>query len=167
MIRRLVPTQLLLSSALASFAQTMPPGVRKMASMGGIAEYDYPNGLKVLLFPDAAQPKITVNVTYLVSSRHEGYGETGMAHGANWNGTMSDDRTNYYETFNVEVTSVLINSKGQTPTVTDLPVTIGNLAPKTTVRSTYVFPGSVGVPGTSVIGIYDGTYTGGSFSRAL
>jgi zinc protease len=89
--------------------------------MGGITEYDYPNGLKVLLYPDTSQPKFTVNVTHLVGSRHEGYGETGMAHllehmnfiettnglkikdeivarGANWNGTTSDDRTNYYET---------------------------------------------------------------------
>ena len=103
-------------------AQTLPPGVQKMTSMGGITEYDYPNGLKVLLYPDGAEPKITVNVTYLVGSRFEGYGETGMAHllehldfidttngrhikdelvahGANWNGTTSDDRTNYYETF--------------------------------------------------------------------
>jgi zinc protease len=103
-------------------AQTLPSGVQKMTSMGGITEYDYPNGLKVLLYPDASQPKITVNVTYLVGSRHEGYGETGMAHllehmdfiettngrkikeelvarGASWNGTTSDDRTNYYETF--------------------------------------------------------------------
>ena len=76
----------------------------------------------MLLYPDPANPKITVNVTYLVGSRHEGYGETGMAHllehmdfiettngrqikneivahGASWNGTTSDDRTNYYETF--------------------------------------------------------------------
>ena len=89
--------------------------------MGGITEYDYPNGLRVLLYPDPAEPKVTVNVTYLVGSRHEGYGETGMAHllehldfiettngrkvkeelvahGANWNGTTSEDRTNYYET---------------------------------------------------------------------
>src|SRR5262245_35355949 len=118
MIRKLVPIVLLLSFAGAAFRQTLPQGVRKMASMGGITEYDYPNGLKVLLFPDAAQPKITINVTYLVGSRHEGYGETGMAHllehmnfiettngrkvkdelvahGANWNGTTSDDRTNY------------------------------------------------------------------------
>ncbi len=106
----------------AVFAQTLPTGVVKKASMGGITEYDYPNGLRVLLYPDAADPKITVNVTYLVGSRHEGYGETGMAHllehmdfidttngrhikdelvshGASWNGTTSDDRTNYYETF--------------------------------------------------------------------
>ncbi|MFL6280152.1 MAG: M16 family metallopeptidase [Vicinamibacterales bacterium] len=106
----------------AVFAQTLPTGVVKKASMGGITEYDFPNGLRVLLYPDAADPKITVNVTYLVGSRHEGYGETGMAHllehmnfidttngrhikdelvsrGASWNGTTSDDRTNYYETF--------------------------------------------------------------------
>jgi zinc protease len=122
MARKLVPILMLLSFALGAFGQTLPQGVRKMASMGGITEYDYPNGLKVLLFPDAAQPKITINVTYLVGSRHEGYGETGMAHllehmnfiettngrkikdelvahGARWNGTTSDDRTNYYETF--------------------------------------------------------------------
>src|SRR5690349_7817782 len=106
----------------AVFAQTLPTGVVKNASMGGITEYAFANGLRVLLYPDAADPKITVNVTYLVGSRHEGYGETGMAHllehmnfiettngrdmkreiteHANpWNGTTSYDRTNYYETF--------------------------------------------------------------------
>src|SRR5262249_9206842 len=94
-------------------AQTMPAGVQKVTSLGGITEYQYPNGLRVLLYPDPAEPKITVNVTYLVGSRHEGYGETGMAHllehmdfiettngrkvkdelvahGASWNGTTSD-----------------------------------------------------------------------------
>ncbi len=112
---------LVLSLALTAFAQTLPPGVQKKASMGGITEYDFPNGLKVLLYPDPANPEITVNVTYLVGSRHEGYGETGMAHllehmdfiettngrqikneitahATNWNGTTSHDRTNYYET---------------------------------------------------------------------
>jgi zinc protease len=111
----------LVFSCSVVIAQTLPPGVKKVASMGGITEYDYPNGLRVLLYPDQAQPKFTVNVTYLVGSRHEGYGETGMAHllehmnfietkngrkikdeivarGANWNGTTSSDRTNYYET---------------------------------------------------------------------
>lgn len=89
--------------------------------MAGITEYEFPNGLRVLLYPNPASPKITVNVTYLVGSRHEGYGETGMAHllehmnfietttgrqikneivgrGAAWNGTTSYDRTNYFET---------------------------------------------------------------------
>jgi zinc protease len=110
-----------LGLAFCAVAQTLPTGVQKKASEGGITEYDFPNGLRVLLYPDAASPKLTVNVTYLVGSRHEGYGETGMAHllehmdfiettngrqikneivarGANWNGTTSDDRTNYYET---------------------------------------------------------------------
>jgi zinc protease len=117
-----MPAILLLVSGFTTvFGQTLPPGVKKIASMGGITEYDYPNGLRVLLYPDQSQPKFTVNVTYLVGSRHEGYGETGMAHllehmnfietnngrkikdeivarGANWNGTTSSDRTNYYET---------------------------------------------------------------------
>ncbi|MGC4051295.1 MAG: pitrilysin family protein [Paludibaculum sp.] len=110
------------TAALAvSFAQSLPSGVQKKASVGGITEYAYPNGLRVLLFPNPASPKITINVTYLVGSRHEGYGETGMAHllehmnfiettngrqikneivsrGAAWNGTTSNDRTNYFET---------------------------------------------------------------------
>ena len=123
MRRRLLTATIAVYCALAAvLAQTLPPGVQKQASMGGITEYRFPNGLRVLLFPDQAEPKITVNVTYLVGSRHEGYGESGMAHllehlnfiettnsrkikdelvahGASWNGTTSDDRTNYYETF--------------------------------------------------------------------
>jgi zinc protease len=110
-----------LAFGVCAFAQTLPPGVQKKASLGGITEYDFPNGLRVLLYPDPANPKVTINVTYLVGSRHEGYGETGMAHllehmdfiettngrkikdeivghGASWNGTTSDDRTNYFET---------------------------------------------------------------------
>src|ERR1051325_7756872 len=108
-------------AAAMVYGQSLPPGVVKKSSVGGITEYQYPNGLRVLLYPDAAEPKITINVTYLVGSRHEGYGETGMAHllehlnfiettngrkikdeivgrGAQWNGTTSDDRTNYFET---------------------------------------------------------------------
>src|SRR5215467_6193143 len=104
-------------------AQTLPQGVRKGASLAGITEYTYPNGLRVLLLPDFGSSTITVNIVYLVGSRHEGYGETGMAHllehinfiksthnrdikqeledhGARWNGTTDYDRTNYYETVN-------------------------------------------------------------------
>ncbi len=93
------------------------------ASIEGISEYTLKaNGLRVLLFPDASSPKMTVNITYLVGSRHEGYGETGMAHllehmlfkstpryphlwqdmanrGFVNNGTTWLDRTNYYESF--------------------------------------------------------------------
>ncbi|MGE3179165.1 MAG: M16 family metallopeptidase, partial [Vicinamibacterales bacterium] len=100
----------------------LPPGVTKAASVEGITEYRLANGLKVLLFPDLSKPTITVNITYLVGSRHENYGETGMAHllehlvfkgtpknpdldkqfnqrGARSNGTTWLDRTNYYELF--------------------------------------------------------------------
>jgi zinc protease len=103
-------------------AQTRPDPV---ASVEGITEYRLENGLRVLLFPDPSKPQITVNVTYMVGSRHEGYGETGMAHllehlvfkgtpshpdimkelterGAQPNGTTSLDRTNYYEIFPAE-----------------------------------------------------------------
>ncbi len=105
-----------------AFSQPLPDGVRKGPSVEGITEYTFPNGLRVLLFPDPSNPKVTVNMTYLVGSRHEGYGETGMAHllehmlfiettsgrhikkdltshGASWNGSTSSDRTNYFETF--------------------------------------------------------------------
>ena len=111
----------ILAFTVTAVCQTLPPGVQKRASVGGITEYEFPNGLRVLLYPDPANPKITVNMIFLVGSRHEGYGETGMAHllehmdfiettngrqikneivahGADWNGTTSDDRTNYYET---------------------------------------------------------------------
>jgi len=110
-------------SVLALSAQTLPPGVRQLSSMAGITEYAFPNGLRALLLPDSGSSSITVNITYLVGSRHEGYGETGMAHllehlnfitstsgrnikkeledhGARWNGTTYYDRTNYYETLN-------------------------------------------------------------------
>ena len=71
---------LLLIFAFTAFSQTLPQGVQKITSVEGITEYALPNGLHVLLFPDASKPKVTVNMTYLVGSRHEGYGETGMAH---------------------------------------------------------------------------------------
>ena len=61
-------------------AQTLPQGVVKGASLAGVTEYSYPNGLRVLLLPDSGSSTITLNVTYLVGSRHEGNGETGMAH---------------------------------------------------------------------------------------
>ena len=52
----------------------------KITEVEGITEYRMTNGLKVLLFPDPSKSTVTVNVTYRVGSRHEGRGETGMAH---------------------------------------------------------------------------------------
>jgi zinc protease len=100
----------------------LPKGVERVTTVEGITEYRLANGLRVLLFPDQTKQTLIVNVTYLVGSRHENYGETGMAHllehltykgskshpnipqeinerGARWNGSTSWDRTNYYETF--------------------------------------------------------------------
>ncbi len=100
----------------------LPAGLTRVTSVEGITEYRLANGLRVLLFPDQSKPTATVNVTYLVGSRLEGYGESGMAHllehmvfkgstkhtnipqeltehGASPNGTTWYDRTNYFETF--------------------------------------------------------------------
>jgi zinc protease len=97
-------------------------GVEELRTIEGITEYRLSNGLQVLLFPDPSQETITVNITYRVGSKHENYGETGMAHllehlvfkgtprhkdipkeltdhGAEPNGTTWTDRTNYFETF--------------------------------------------------------------------
>src|SRR5688500_487540 len=91
-----------------------------ITSVEGITEYELSNGLRVLLMPDESQTNIAVNIVYKVGSRHEGYGESGMAHllehmlfkqskkfvdikkaiadkGAQANGTTWYDRTNYYE----------------------------------------------------------------------
>ncbi len=106
----------------AAAAKPSVAGPVRVASVEGITEYRLANGLRVLLFPDPTKPTITVNITYLVGSRHENYGETGMAHllehmlfkgtqkhpefnqelvahGAQSNGSTWYDRTNYYETF--------------------------------------------------------------------
>lgn len=100
----------------------LPPGVTQGVTVEGVTQYRLDNGLEVLLFPDATKPVTTVNVTYKVGSRHENYGETGMAHllehltflgtksidniwkefgkrGIEFNGTTFFDRTNYFESF--------------------------------------------------------------------
>lgn len=102
--------------------QVLPKSLAQITSVEGITEYRLDNGLKVLLFPDESKPTVLVNITYLVGSGHENYGETGMAHllehllfkgsptnphlsqeftkrGIRFNGTTSLDRTNFYEIF--------------------------------------------------------------------
>ncbi len=118
---------LLALSAVAAIAQpqaagALPPGITVASSVEGITEYRLANGLQLLLVPDDSKPTTTVNVTYHVGSRHENYGETGMAHllehllfkgtpthptvwseftkrGLRANGTTSFDRTNYFASF--------------------------------------------------------------------
>jgi zinc protease len=118
MLPRMLPVFSLLLIVSASRSEEAP---RKAASVEGVTEYRLANGARVLLFPETSRPTITVNMTVLVGSRHEGYGETGMAHllehmvfkgtpsfadvpkalrdhGASFNGTTNVDRTNYFET---------------------------------------------------------------------
>ena len=100
---------------------TFAEPAQKVISIEGVTEYRLSNGARVLLFPEMSRPTISVNMTVLVGSRHEGYGESGMAHllehlvfkgtptfpevpkalrdhGAQFNGTTNSDRTNYFET---------------------------------------------------------------------
>src|SRR5262249_37438224 len=80
----------------------------KITSVEGINQYRLDNGLEILLFPDQTKPKLTVNITYLVGSRHEGYGETGMAHllehmlfkGTNKRGDIKIELANHGAEFN-------------------------------------------------------------------
>ncbi|MCH2132064.1 MAG: insulinase family protein, partial [Pirellulaceae bacterium] len=51
-----------------------------VTTVEGISEYRLANGMRVLLFPDPTKDTVTVNNTIFVGSRHEGYGEAGMAH---------------------------------------------------------------------------------------
>ncbi|XLZ67983.1 pitrilysin family protein [Massilia sp. SR12] len=114
--------------AIAAPAAASKSSAVKVASVEGITEYRLANGLRVLLFPDASKPTLTTNIVYMVGSRHENYGETGMAHllehllfkptanfgikkgtkspvevlnqiGGRFNGTTWYDRTNYFATF--------------------------------------------------------------------
>ena len=126
----------MLKHALVAFALTLlattapaqtrpaplPAGIEEVTRVEGITEYRLKNGLQLLLVPDDSKPSTTVNVTYRVGSRHESYGETGMAHllehllfkgtpttrnllaeftqrGLRANGTTWFDRTNYFATF--------------------------------------------------------------------
>lgn len=98
---------------------------QQITAVEGVTEYRLDNGLTVLLAPDPLWSNVTVNVTVLVGSRHEGYGQAGMAHllehmlfrgtpthenipqslqsrGADFNANTSSDRMMYYETLPAE-----------------------------------------------------------------
>jgi zinc protease len=119
-----MPEPVLVPGGTPSAEPAAPPAAaraERVREIEGISEYRLPNGLQILLFPDETKSTITVNMTYFVGSRHEGYGESGMAHllehltfkgtrkypdldgelnrrGAFSNGTTWTDRTNYFET---------------------------------------------------------------------
>ncbi len=124
-VAKVLPGKSVAKTKAAATAPAAAPAAKivlpeKVTSVEGITEYKLANGLRVLLNPDQSKPTVTVNITYMVGSRHENYGETGMAHllehlvfkgtpkfpnlskdfnerGARRNGTTWIDRTNYYE----------------------------------------------------------------------
>lgn len=110
------------SSVHAAPPAKLPPGMQAVTEVEGIREIRLANGLQLLLAPDDSKPTTTVNLTYHVGSRHENYGETGMAHllehlifkgspknpmvwaefskrGLRANGSTWFDRTNYFASF--------------------------------------------------------------------
>ena len=118
-MKRLLLLVLGLAVSFAWAEVPLPPNVTRVTTVEGITEYNLPNGLRILFAPDASKPTTTVNMTYQVGSRHENYGETGMAHllehlvffgtpsfpdvrtersrrGMRANGSTSGDRTNYF-----------------------------------------------------------------------
>src|SRR3989442_13122364 len=120
-MKRLPAVTLLLALCVAGLAAAAE-APRKVVSLEGVTEYLLPNGMHLLTLPDPSIDTATVHITYLVGSRHERYGEKGMAHllehllfkgskrhpnvkeeftrrGARWNGTTSNDRTTDFETF--------------------------------------------------------------------
>lgn len=120
-LKTLVMTTATVSTLVASCIAGAS-SIKAEHTVEGIHSYVLDNGLKVVLFADQSKPTATVNTTYLVGSRMENYGETGMAHllehlmfkgsknypdptkeftrrGFRMNGTTWLDRTNYFVSF--------------------------------------------------------------------
>lgn len=133
-----------------------PVSVHKVAEVEGITEYLIGNGLRVLLFPDPSLPTLTVNITYFVGSRHEGFGEAGMAHllehmafkgtptyddiwkqledhGAFFNGTTWVDRTNYFEILPASTENLAFALDMEADRMVNCKIDAGDLATEFTV----------------------------------
>ncbi len=116
-----IPFVLLLALLLPLSAAAERDSIEHVTTVEGISEYRLDNGLRVLLMPDPSRSTATINITYFVGSKHESYGETGMAHllehmlfygtpdhqdikaeiserGGFANGTTWFERTNYFQT---------------------------------------------------------------------
>jgi len=116
-----IPSLLLFPLLALAVALAHAQALKPVATVEGVTEYRLANGLRVLTVPDPSIDTVTVHLTVLVGSRHEGYGEKGMAHllehllfkdsdkfkdikqelvrrGARYNGTTAYDRTTYFET---------------------------------------------------------------------
>lgn len=110
-----------LGPAHAAPSPPLPGGLSAGEVLEGVESFRLKNGLSLLLVREPSHNKVTVEVVYRVGSRHEGAGETGMAHllehmlfkgssrhrdqrqefqqhGADFNAETSVDHTAYYET---------------------------------------------------------------------
>lgn len=122
---------MLAGSHPALAAPATPPAVTTTANAPalqreseGVREFRLDNGLRILLLNDASADKTLVNLSYHVGSRHENYGESGLAHilehmlfrgtttlpaekrelemthrGISGNATTNPDVTQYFQTF--------------------------------------------------------------------
>jgi predicted Zn-dependent peptidase len=116
---RIAATAVLLASSLLMYAQTAPKPLRIP-----IEQYKLDNGLRIVFSEDHSAPTYGISITYNVGSHNEHQGHTGFAHlfehmmfegsenvgkgehmilvdnnGGDMNGTTTEDRTNYFESF--------------------------------------------------------------------
>lgn len=113
----------------AGCGMTRPsPGVK--CRIGDIVECLLPNGLRLLVFPDSSSATVAFSLTYIAGSRHEMFGEYGVAHllehlmftgtarfpdllrqfadrGIRTNANTTPDRTTYFATMVPEPHSIL------------------------------------------------------------
>jgi len=143
------------ATALALGA-TAPKPFAQTATVEGMTEYTLPNGLKVVFLPDASKPTLVVNMTVLVGSRHEGYGEKGSAHilehmlfketkkyknvkqaladhGGMANGSTWFDRTNFFEIFPASDENLTWAIELEADRLVNTVITATSLAPELTV----------------------------------
>ncbi len=116
---RTAATSVFLAGSLLLQAQTPPKPLRIP-----IEQYKLDNGLRIVMSVDHSAPTYGISITYNVGSHNEHAGRTGFAHlfehmmfegsenvgkgehmilvennGGNMNGTTTEDRTNYFESF--------------------------------------------------------------------
>lgn len=135
MIRSSIPLAALLALIAGSpptvASPTTAPGAATVTNLPvlqrqseGVREFRLDNGLRILLLNDNSADQTLVNISYRVGSRHENYGESGLAHilehmlfrgtstlpaekreqemahrGISGNATTGQDVTQYFQTF--------------------------------------------------------------------
>jgi zinc protease len=119
-----MPTRLLTTIGLAVALVAIPAARQSSPITVPYTKFTLPNGLTVILHEDHSVPEVALNIWYHVGSAREKPGRTGFAHlfehlmfegsghvaegefdtllesaGGTNNGSTTEDRTNYFETF--------------------------------------------------------------------